>query len=618
MKRMHSMPFGAQVLDDGKVRFRLWAPAAREVALCLEDEGTGAELPMAAAAAGWFMLETAAARAGSRYRYRIDGGMKVPDPASRFNPDDVHGPSEVVDAARSAWQDANWRGRAWEDAVIYELHVGTFSAQGTYEGVIERLDYLKKLGVTAIELMPVADFPGSRNWGYDGTLLFAPDSRYGRPEQLKQLVQAAHARGLMVLLDVVYNHFGPDGNYLHVYAPQFFTERHHTPWGAAINFDGADSRVVRDFYIHNALYWLEEFHFDGLRLDAIHAICDDSDPDIVTELAQAVRDGPGRERLIHLLLENDDNAARYLARNADGTPRWHTAQWNDDIHHALHVIATGEGDGYYADFAADPLAQLGRCLAEGFAFQGEKSPYRGGAKRGEVSRALPPMAFVNFSQTHDQVGNRAFGERLGHLTSPQALRAVVAMLLLAPSPPMLFMGEEFGAAQPFLFFCDFGAELAAAVRDGRRGEFARFERFSDPAARERIPDPNDLATFNASRLDWGALTLPEHEAWLAYYRRLLAIRRDELFARLRGIAGGRAAWQRRGDSVLSVSWRLGDGSDLTVVGNLSGVAARGVERPADRVIYRSEALTQDLLDSGDFPPWSVVWLLRGDATGDRS
>lgn len=619
MRRLHSMPFGAQVLDDGQVRFRLWAPAAREVDVCLEHKGKSTELPMSAAGDGWFALDTAAAGAGSRYRYRVDGGMKVPDPASRFNPDDVHEASEVINAAQFAWQDTDWRGRAWEDAVIYELHVGTFSPEGNYEGVIRRLDYLKDLGVTAIELMPLADFPGSHNWGYDGVLLFAPDSSYGRPEDLKQLVQAAHARGLMVFLDVVYNHFGPDGNYLHVYAQKFFTDRHHTPWGAAINFDGPGSSVVRDFYIHNALYWLEEFHFDGLRLDAVHAICDDSDPDILTELAQAVRAGPGLERQIHLVLENDDNAARYLTRAGANKPLpWYTAQWNDDIHHVLHVIATSERDGYYEDYVADPLAQLGRCLTEGFAYQGEESLHRGGAKRGEISRNLPQTAFVNFLQNHDQVGNRAFGERLAHLATPQALRALVAVALLAPSPPLLFMGEEFGAAQPFLFFCDFGPELAAAVRDGRRGEFARFARFSDPAVRERIPDPNDVATFNASRLDWRALTQPDHDAWLKHYRRLLTLRREELAPRLRGMPGGQASWQRSGDRVLAVKWRLGDGSDLALAANLSVVAASGVQRPAGRLIYHSEALAPDKLDHGELPPWSVAWLLSGDAAGVAS
>ncbi len=536
--------------------------------------------------------------------------MEVPDPASRFNPEDVHGASEAVDPAQFAWQDSNWRGRAWEDAVIYELHVGTFSDSGDYDGVMRRLDYLQELGVTAIELMPLADFPGACNWGYDGTLLFAPDSRYGRPEQLKQLVQAVHARGMMIFLDVVYNHFGPDGNYLHVYARKFFTDRHHTPWGAAINFDGPDSRVVRDFYVHNVLYWLEEFHFDGLRFDAVHAICDDSEPDIVTEIAQAVHAGPGRERLIHLVLENDDNAARYLARGGDGKPRWHTAQWNDDIHHAMHVVATGESDGYYEDYAADPIGHLGRCLAEGFAYQGEPSPHRGGEKRGEVSGDLPPTAFVNFLQNHDQVGNRAFGERLAHLAAAEPLRALVAILLLAPSPPLLFMGEEFGAAQPFLFFCDFGPDLAAAVRDGRRGEFARFERFSDPAVREKIPDPNDVATFNASRLDWDALALPAHAQWLTLYRDLLAIRRDQLVPRLRGIEGGKAAWRRNAESVLGVSWQLGDGSAYDLVANLSGAPAQGNVIPQGKLIYTSENLTPALLDGGELPPWSVIWALQ--------
>ncbi|MGD8875115.1 MAG: malto-oligosyltrehalose trehalohydrolase, partial [Gammaproteobacteria bacterium] len=513
------MPFGAELLADGRTRFQLWAPSASRVDLCLRQPAAAGssvtdepaaltELPMEPAADGCFSLTTARAGAGDRYQYRIDGGMLVPDPASRFQPEDVHGPSEVIDPGAWNWRDGDWRGRPWEEAVIYELHVGSFTPAGNFAAVQEKLDYLRDLGVSAIELMPVADFPGRRNWGYDGALLFAPDSRYGRPEALKALVDAAHARGLMVFLDVVYNHFGPEGNYLHVYARQFFTERHLTPWGAAIDFDGPHSQRVRQFFIHNALYWLEEYHFDGLRLDAVHAIPDASQPDILTELAQRVHAVFDRRRHIHLVLENDHNSAHYLVRDAAGRPHCYTAQWNDDIHHALHVLLTAESGGYYRDYAADPLRHLGRCLAEGFAYQGEPSAYRDDRPRGEPSTHLPATAFVSFLQNHDQVGNRACGERITLLADAARIRAATVLLLLAPAPPLLFMGEEWGCTQPFLFFCDFGPELAEQVVAGRRQEFAQFPQFSDPAARRRIPDPLDSATFRQSVLDWTACERP--------------------------------------------------------------------------------------------------------------
>ncbi|MBL8541728.1 MAG: malto-oligosyltrehalose trehalohydrolase, partial [Betaproteobacteria bacterium] len=479
MRRRHAMPFGCELLPSGGARFRLWAPGARAVALRLHAAG---EQPQEAAAAalgqGWFEAERGRARAGDRYQFVIDGDLAVPDPAARWNPEDVHGASAIVDPLAFDWQDTAWRGRPWHEVVLYEVHVGTFSPEGTFAGVEQRLDHLVALGVTAIEIMPVADFPGARDWGYDGALLFSPDAAYGTPDDLKRLVQAAHARRLMVFLDVVYNHFGPEGNYLYVYARQFFTERHHTPWGGAIDFEGPASRTVRDFYVHNALYWIEEFHIDGLRLDAVHAIYDASRPDILVEIAAAVRAGPGADRHVHLVLENDDNAARYLCRGGerDGC---YDAQWNDDIHHALHVLLTGESEGYYADYADDPLAHLGRCLAEGFAYQGERSPYREGQPRGEPSAGLPATAFVSFLQNHDQIGNRAFGERLAALAAPERLAAAVAVVLLAPSPPLLFMGEEWGSTQPFLFFCDFEPTLAPQVTAGRRREFERFPRFRD-------------------------------------------------------------------------------------------------------------------------------------------
>jgi len=345
MKYRHDMPFGAEALRGGGVRFRLWAPSAESVELVLYEGIGERSVELAPAGQGWYEHFEETARAGSRYRYRIDRSLLVPDPASRCNPEDVHAPSEVIDPESFDWEEGAWRGRSWEEAVLYELHTGTFTPEGSFQGIESRLDYLAGLGVTAVEIMPVADFPGRWGWGYDGVLAFAPEANYGRPEDLKGLVQAAHRSGLMVILDVVYNHFGPEGNYLHRYAPQFFTERHRTPWGPAINFDGPGSETVRSFFIHNALYWLEEFRFDGLRLDAVHAIKDDSNPDFLTDLASAVREGPGRERAIHLVLENDRNSARRLERDRARRPCQYTAQWNDDFHHAAHVLLTGEQDG---------------------------------------------------------------------------------------------------------------------------------------------------------------------------------------------------------------------------------------------------------------------------------
>jgi len=603
--RRHAMPFGASVLPEGGVEFRLWAPAARNVQLCRYPSGREVQQAMAAQPDGWYTLTLPEAQAGDRYRYRIDGDLAVPDPASRFQPDDVHAASEVIDPDAFRWSDDTWRGRPWTEAVLYELHVGSFTPEGTFRAIIGKLDHLVSLGVTAIELMPVADFPGRRNWGYDGVLPFAPDACFGRPEDLKALVDTAHARGLMVFLDVVYNHFGPDGNYLHAYAPDFFTERHHTPWGAAINFDGNHSRTVRDFFIHNALYWLEEFHFDGLRLDAVHAILDDSTPDILEELAVAVRTGPGQRRAVHLVLENDHNAAHYLTGHVAGRPGY-DAQWNDDAHHALHVLVSGETAGYYSDYADDPIRHLGRCLTEGFAWQGEPSPYRDDAQRGEPSTQLPLTAFVNFLQNHDQVGNRAFGERLTVLAPEAALRAATIVLLLSPSPPLLFMGQEWGSVCPFPFFCDFHGDLAQAVTEGRRREFARFPAFQDPQARERIPDPNAEATFRSAVLDWPALDAHGHRAWLDLHRELLALRRQELVPRLDKGRPARARWDALSDRALRIEWVLDDGCRLTLLANLGPRDVPAVLRPPGRLLYASHSPTST---HHRLPPWSVAWYL---------
>lgn len=597
------MPYGARLTEQG-VCFRLWAPSCKQVGLRLADGQHEQVLAMDARGGGWFELTASQAGAGTRYRFEVNGDLRVPDPASRFNPDDVHGASEVIDPAAFAWQDATWRGRSWEEAVIYELHVGTFSPEGTFTGVAQRLDYLVELGVTAIELMPVADFPGTRNWGYDGVLPYAPDSRYGRPDDLKALVQAAHARGLMVLLDVVYNHFGPEGNYLHVYAKDFFTEHHHTPWGAAINFDGRNSREVREFFIHNAMYWLQEYHFDGLRLDAVHAIIDDSSPHILIELARRVHAGIGRERHVHLILENDANSARYLEQEL------YVAQWNDDIHHALHVLATGERDGYYMDYADDPVRHLGRCLTEGFAYQGEVSAYREQTVRGETSTNLPLQAFVSFLQSHDQAGNRAFGERITHIGQEDVVRAAVAVYLLAPSIPMLFMGEEFASKSPFQFFCDFGEELRKAVTQGRRREFARFARFNDATMEAAIPDPNAPQTFLISKIDWSSLEEEKHDGWLDYYRKLLKLRRDVLIPRLPGMKGHSAQFEVFAPGGLRVQWQLGDGSTLRLLANFSRESVRAA-LPEGRIVFASlpDSASSDTAKN-TLGPCSVVWALE--------
>ena len=593
------MPFGAQVLPDRRVRFRLWAPAARRVELVLERaSGPARVLQLDMGGDGWADLTTDQAHAGSRYWYRIDGETQVPDPASRRNAQGVHGPSEVVDPDAFDWTDEDWQPRPWRESILYELHVGTFTPEGTFAGVAGKLEHLQRLGVTAIELMPVAEFPGSRGWGYDGVLPYAPASAYGSPEDLKSLVCAAHARGIAVMLDVVYNHFGPEGNFLHRYAPQFFTDRHSTPWGSAVDFEGPASRVVRDFFIHNALYWLEEYHLDGLRLDAVHAIFDAGEPHILTEIARAAHDGPGRERPVYLVLENLANEARRLG--PPNSREAFDAQWNDDSHHCLHVLLTGESDSYYRDYQEHPHALLCRSLAEGFAYQGESSRHLGGA-RGEPSAHLPPSAFVNFLQNHDQVGNRARGERLAQLAPAEAVRAAAAVLLLAPSPPMLFMGEEWAAAEPFPYFCDFGPELAAKVREGRLREFAHFQ--------DGVPDPGDAQTFASAHLDWSRLTEPPFARMFDHYRRLLAIRRRDIVPLLpRILAGACVAFDPGG--AFAVDWRLRDGGVLHLLANLKHTSAPVIGRPAGRMIFATHPGIRAALARNELAPWSVTWLLE--------
>jgi len=607
----HRLPFGAET--DGRLtRFRLWAPAEERVAIHVAERlpgdrvGDGVVVDLARCAGGWFEA-TLPVAPGTCYRYRLEDGLEIPDPASRGQSGDVHGWSVVVDPTAHRWRHGAWRGRPWEETVLYELHPGAFA--GGFDGVRRRLGALAMLGVTAIELMPVADFPGARNWGYDGVLPFAPDESYGPPGALKRLVDAAHGLGLMVFLDVVYNHFGPEGNYLHRIAPDFFDPERQTPWGAAIDFR---QRQVRDMFIENALYWLHEYRFDGLRLDAVHAILDDASPDVLTELAERVRGTTEPGRHIHLVLENDHNEAGRLV------PGRYRAQWNDDIHHAFHVLLTGEDEGYYADYADDPAGRLARCLAEGFAYQGEASRHRDGAARGQPSGHLPPAAFVSFLQNHDQIGNRAEGERLATLADPDALRAAAAILLLAPQIPLLFMGEEWGTTRPFPFFAGFDGDLADAVREGRRREFARFPAFADPVARARIPDPVAPETYARAKLDWSERTRPPHDEILALHRRLLALRARDLVPRLVGATalGARAIAPR----AIAAAWRLGDGATLTLRANLGDDAVATVVAPADGPMagepwFELPDGAGAAAQAGVLPPRSAVWWL---AAGARS
>jgi len=604
----HAMPFGATVLPTGGVSFSLWAPDVAGVTLerfSGADPGRmmlEAEHPMSAKGDGWWSFTDTDAGPGNLYRYRLPDGLAVPDPVSRRQPFDVHGPSEVVDPAAFVWHDADWRGRPWHETVLYELHPGTFTPEGTFAGIEARLDHLARLGVTAIELMPVADFPGRWNWGYDGVALFAPDAAYGTPNDLKRLIDAAHSRGLMVFLDVVYNHFGPEGNYLHAYAGSFFDSSEHTPWGAAIDFS---RRAVRDFFVHNALFWLEEYRFDGLRFDAVHAIVDHQREHILDELARRVRTHFAETgRHIHLVLENDDNAARFLGPSATR----YDAQWNDDYHHVIHHLLTGESHGYYEDYATEPMDRLARCLTEGFDYQGTPSPHRDGHLRGSSSAALPVTAFVNFIQNHDQIGNRAFGERLSAMVPGPAVEAALTLLLLAPHPPMLFMGEEWGSQRPFLFHVDFGPDLHDAVRDGRRAEFARFPGFSDPAARARIPDPFAANTRTDSRLDWQSIETGAGRARLDRVRSLLATRHGAVTPLIPHLRSGSA--RRFGSRGMQVTWPDGSGQALVVIVNLSESRA-GVPadlRPTGPTLAATPAGAEKALaNTLDLPPWSVVW-----------
>ena len=547
----HPMPFGAQLRRRGGVDFRLWAPAARDVGLRHTLPGAPGAEPLHAKAerlsGGWWHVYVASATAATRYQWQIDGDLRVPDPAAREAPDGPHGLSAVSDPGAYAWQCAGWRGRPWHELVFYELHVGTFTPAGTYAAAAQQLPRLAELGFTAIELMPLATFGGQWGWGYDGVLPFAPHPAYGTPEDLKRFVDAAHALGLCVFADVVYNHFGPDGNYLQAYAPQFFSDSHESPWGRAINFDREGSEVVRAFFLHNALYWVDEFRMDGLRLDAVHAIADDSRPDILQEISTRVNAlATAADRQVHLVLENEKNQPTRLAAPPSATGHY-DAQWNDDFHHAVHVALTGESHTYYARFAADPIGLLARVLTHGFAFPN-------GRPATPADAPLPLAAMVHFIGNHDQIGNRAFGERLSMLVPEPAAELALLLSLLTPATPMVFMGDEFGAATPFLYFANWEGDLREAVRSGRQREFSHAHSGTTP-----LPDPCDAATRSASRLDWAQAELPAARRRSQLVRQALDVRRQWLVPHARELRTMDHTAERVGTHGLRVVWRYGQG-----------------------------------------------------------
>jgi maltooligosyltrehalose trehalohydrolase len=515
------LDLGARPVGSSIVHFRVWAPHAKQVSINLIGQyelAIRAPVQMNPCERGYFEATVVGAGPGARYRYVLDGQKERPDPASRFQPDGVHGPSAVIDPGAFQWSDRKWSGVPFHHLIIYELHVGTFTKEGTFQAIIPFLDYLQNdVGVTVIELMPVAQFPGTHNWGYDGVYPFAAQSSYGGPEGLKAFVNTCHEKGIAVMLDVVYNHLGPEGNYLGDFGP-YFTNRYRTPWGCAINYDGPESDEVRAYFINNALYWVTEFHIDALRLDAIHGIFDFSACHILRELTEAVHAQADQlGRAIHVIAESDLNDVRVISPIVEGGYGL-DGQWNDDFHHALHTVLTGERRGYYEDFGR--LDQLATALREGFVYSGQRSCFRR-RHHGNSANSRPLSQFVVFSQNHDQIGNRAQGERLSTLVPREALKVAAATYLLAPNTPLLFMGEEYGEIAPFQYFTDHeDVSLIDAVRKGRQAEFASF------AWEGEVADPQDPATFERSRVHPGPQARVGYDQLLRWYHRLIELRKS--------------------------------------------------------------------------------------------
>ena len=595
---MHGTPststrfiFGPVIDAHGTV-FRLWAPLVERVTLKLcEPERL---IAMDRHPEGWFEIHVADAGAGTLYLFVLPDGTEVPDPASRFQPQDVLGPSMVC-APDFDWTDGEWSGRAWEEAIIYEIHVGTFTPEGTFRAAIGKLDALSALGVTAIEIMPLHAFPGGQGWGYDGVGLYAPHSAYGTPDDFKAFVDAAHARSLMVYLDVVYNHFGPQGNLMPRFMP-LLSPRHEGEYGTPLNFDDQDSGPVRRFIIENALYWLETFHCDGLRLDAVHEIADESETHLLAELSAAVEERFGAERQIHLILENSHNEARWLDKAQTQAP--YNAQWDDDIHHSLHVAVSGEKGGFYEKIT-EPFDMLAKALAEGFAFQQDEASEE--KKPGEPSAHLPPTAFIAFVQNHDQIGNRPDGTRSTPFLAAEQVRAMTTLVFLSPTIPMLFMGEEWAASTRFFYFSDLEEALHEPVRQARDKFLATWD-----MGDVQTPDPFAASTLERSRLDWSEMTREPHAEWLGFYRALIDTRTREIVPRLNGITGSAGKAKRSGPTVIDARWRLGDRSELRLLANLGPKVHRGKRFDTGRRIWTTGRAGADVLD-----PWSVAVSIEG-------
>lgn len=554
MRTRELLPQGAEIVEGG-VRYRIWAPDKTNVEVEVQRDGSDVRerLPLALDAGGYYHTVHHGGKAGDRYRYFLGGETGFPDPASRWQPDGVHGMSMVIDPRPFPWTDAEWERPPFRNLIIYELHIGTFTREGTFRAAIQRLPYLCALGVTAIEVMPVADFPGSRNWGYDGVSLYAPARCYGTPDDFRAFVDAAHGYDLAVVLDVVYNHLGPDGNYLGAFSPFYFTKRHTTPWGDALNFDGKHNAAVRSFFMSNAVYWLEEFHIDGLRLDATHAIQDDSPRHLLEELADAAH-----ERGCYVFAEDERNFAMLTQHKPGGYGL--DAVYADDFCHTVQVAL---GDMTYNDDFTGSAVELSDELRHGWLYKGQFSR-RNDGPRGTEGDHLQPEDFLYCISNHDQTGNRAFGERLNHLASPEAYRAASALLLLSPYTPQIFMGQEWGASTPFLYFTDHNAELGRLVSEGRRKEFARYPEFRDPEKSKRIPDPQSAGTFEKSKLIWEENERDPHSKILALYLECIRLRMNNSAFR----PEGRETWKAANFGLIAIHLR--DDDDWLVLVDLAG------------------------------------------------
>jgi maltooligosyltrehalose trehalohydrolase len=589
------LPVGAEPVAGG-VAFRVWAPGRRRVEVMLEGGAAPRLEPLAPESEGYFAATIAGVGAGQRYRYRLDGEAPLPDPASRFQPEGPHGPSEVVDPMAFMWTDARWTGPASRKAVAYELHVGTFTPEGTYAAAEAELPELARLGITVVEMMPVAEFPGDFGWGYDGVQLFAPTRLYGRPDDLRRFVDRAHALGIAVILDVVYNHLGPDGNYLKSFAPAYFTDRYQNEWGEAINFDGEDCGPVRDLFLANAAYWVEEFHLDGLRLDATQQIFDASADNIMAAIVRRVRAAAGGRRTL-IVGENEPQHARLL-RDPERGGYGIDMLWNDDFHHSAMVALTGRAQAYYSDYRGTPQ-EFVAAARHGFLFQGQRYHWQK-KPRGTPSLDLSPDRLVTFLQNHDQVANSGRGQRVHELAGAGQLRALTALMLLGPGMPMLFQGQEFAASTPFLYFADHHDGLAPLVSEGRRKFLSQFPSLADPAMRDRLPDPEDRRTFERCRLDPAERERGRHGAALALHRDLIRLRRDDPV--LGQVPPGGIDGAVLAEAAFVLRFLGGDGDDRLLLVNLG----RDLDlRPAP----------EPLLAPPEGALWQLIWSSEHPAYG---